>query len=402
MDMPPLPIRPRFAVPRTDIVRPAPVMLPAGVRREPTRPLAHRDEDFDAKFDAETLFYDAFRGADGRIVLLGPPFLNLRQALEAMAVTARPSGAACRFALREWDRHGQILVDAPDDTTHLSLETSFGRIDIAMGPSEVDLFFGRRVLFTLSKNNRLNWIQDWIRFARDAHGADAVLFYDNGSTRYSTEELAEAIGAVGGIAVARVVSWPFKYGPQGLDAWRFWDSDYCQHGAWEHARRRFLEAAASAQNADVDEMVVSPDGRSVFEAAENDRFGIVRYRGRWVVGIGEPAETPPDHVRHTDFGTVQRAQMRRRFGILPRDALACPPKWTLVPSRCPDNAQWRVHTVDRWPAALRTNGAFGYRHFREINDNWKYARTRAERFDPAVHEADDLLKAHFARVDWSA
>jgi hypothetical protein len=402
MDMAHPPIRrPVAGVPRIDIARPAPVMLPDGVRREPTRPEAHRVDDFEARFDAATLFYDAFRGADGQIVLLGPPFLNLKPAIDGMTVVARPSGAACGFAVREWDRHGQVLVNAPDGTTHLTLRTSFGTLEVAVGPSEVDLFFGRRVLFTLSRNNRLNWIQDWIRFARDVHGADAVLFYDNASTRYSTRELAAAIGAVGGIAVARVVSWPYKYGPQGLDAWRFWDSDYCQHGAWEHARRRFLEAAASAKNGDVDEMVVSADGGSVFEAAENDRFGIVRYRGRWVVGIGEPAAAPPEHVQHTDFATVQRADIRRRFGILPRDVLACPPKWTLVPARCPDNAQWRVHTVDRWPAALRTSARFGYRHFREINDNWKYARTRAERFDPALHETDEVLKAHFARVDWA-
>lgn len=401
MDMAPPAVATSFAVPRVAITAPAPLLLPGGVQRHATRPAAYREDDFDARYDGETLFYDAFRGADGQIVLLGPPFLNLKPALTAMTVTARPSGVACPFFLREWDRHGQALVDAPDNTTHLTLETSLGRFDIPVSPSEVDLFFGRRVLFTLSKNNRLNWIQDWIRFARDAHGADAVLFYDNGSTRYSTEALADAIGAVDGIAAARVVSWPFKYGPQGLDAWRFWDSDYCQHGAWEHARRRFLEAAASAQNADVDELVVSPDGRSVFEAAENDPFGIVRYRGRWVVGIGEPAEAPPENVRHADFNTVQRAEMRRRFGLVPRDTLACPPKWTVVPSRCPDNAQWRVHTVDRWPAALRTTSAFGYRHFREINDNWKYARTRAERFDPAIHETDELLLDHFARVDWT-
>ena len=391
-----------FTVPRVDVVRPAPVMLPDGVVREPTRPREHRGEDFDARYDATTLFYDAFRGRDGRAVLLGPPFLNLKPALAAMTVVAEPAGTACAFVIREWDRHGQVLVDVPDGTTHVALRSAIGTFRIAIAPSDVDLFAGRRVLFTLSKNNRLGWIQDWIRFARDIHGADAVLLYDNDSSHYRAEDLARAVGGVEGIAVARIVSWPFRYGPQGLDARRFWDSDYCQHGAWEHARRRFLEAAASAQNADVDEMVVSPDGGSVFEAAEDDPFGIVRYRGRWVVGIGEPAEAPGAATRHTDFQTVLRAEMRRRLGILPRDVLACPAKWTLVPSRCPENAQWRVHTVDRWPAALRMSARFGYRHFREISDNWKYARTRADRFDPALHEVDEVLRDHFAKVNWQA
>ncbi|WP_216075142.1 hypothetical protein, partial [Acinetobacter baumannii] len=81
-------------------------------------------------------------------------------------------------------------------------------------------------------------IQDWVRFSRDVHGADAVLIYDNGSTSYSLADLAGALGALDGIAVARVVSWPYKFGPQGFDAKRFWDSDYGQHGVWEHGRRR--------------------------------------------------------------------------------------------------------------------------------------------------------------------
>jgi hypothetical protein len=383
------------------IVSPSPTLLTdfSTARRLSVRPMEGREDDYDQKFDAETLFFDAFIGIRGRIVLVGPPFLNLKAAFEAATIEARPSGRTCPFELRELDRHGQIHVDAPEGTETLVVTSALGRVEVAVQPSEVDIFAGRRVIFTQSRNNDLAWIQDWVRYARDAHGADAVLIYDNASTRYAAAAIAEALSAVSGIAAARVVEWPFKYGPQGLDARRFWDSDFCQHGAWEHARRRFLEAARSVQNADVDELVVSTGGQSVFAAAEADPFGILRYRGRWVVGTGERADGP---VRHADFDTVQREKIARRFGVLPMNVFACPPKWTLVPWRCPDRAQWRVHTVGHWPAALRTTSDFGYRHFREINDNWKYQRTSADRFDPAIHDIDAPLKAQLARVDWSA
>ncbi|MDP2802275.1 MAG: hypothetical protein Q8O26_10360 [Phreatobacter sp.] len=386
------------------IIRPSPTLLTqfSGERRLSVRPLEVREADFDAKFDADTLFYDAFIGIRGRIVLVGPPFLNLRPALEAATIEAKPSGRVCSFELREMDRHGQIHVVAPDGTDALVITSPLGRVEVKVQPSEVDVFAGRRVIFTQSRNNDLVWIQDWVRYARDIHGADAVLLYDNASTRYTPEDIADALGAISGIAAIRIVDWPFKYGPQGLDAKRFWDSDFCQHGAWEHARRRFLEAARSVQNADVDELVVSADGQSVFAAAEADPFGILRYRGRWIVGTGDPAASLAPRLRHADFDTVQREKLQRRFGVLRRDVLACPAKWSLVPSRCPDKAQWRVHTVGHWLPALRTSAAFGYRHFREINDNWKYARTRADRYDPAIHEVDARLKAHFARVDWTA
>jgi hypothetical protein len=388
--------------PRVATVSPAQVLLSSfsTIRRETVRPVEHRGDDFDARFDADTLFFDAFPGVDGRIVLLGPPFLNLLPALKTMTLTAQPSGVPCRFEIRELDRHGQIHVSAPDGTRSLTLAASFGTVDIAISPSELDLFASRRVLFTLSRNNHLSWVKDWIRFARDIHRADAVLFYDNNSTHYTTANLADAIGSLDGIAVARVVNWPFRYGPQGLDAWRFWDSDYCQHGAWEHARRRFLGAARSAQNADVDELVVPLDGRTVFEAAENDHFGIARYCGRWVTGISDRPAAERGERRHTDYHVVTRERMIRKYGVLQVDAERSAQKWTIVPSRCPDGSQWRAHSIAGWLPARRTSTAFSYRHFREINDSWKYDRVGTDSFDPSLHEDDTALKALFQGVAW--
>lgn len=401
-DMPNIATFPALAAERVGIVSPRPVLLSSftAMRREPTRPVEHRGAEFDARYDADTLFFDVFHGAQRRVVMVGPPFLNLLPALKEMTVTARPSGENCRFEIRELDRHGQIHVEVPDGTEALTLATAFGTVDVTISPSELDLFAGRRVLFTLSKNNHLGWIQDWIRFARDIHGAEAVLIYDNSSTHYTPDALAAAIAAVDGIAVARVVTWPFRYGPQGLDAWRFWDSDYCQHGAWEHARRRFLQAARSAQNADVDEMVVSTDGRSVFEAAENDPFGVVRYAGRWITGISDRPRDDREVRRHLDYHVVTREQMVRRYGILSVDTQRSPQKWTVVPALCPEGAQWRAHSIAGWLPAQRTSSAFSYRHFREINDSWKYDRLGTDVFDPAQHEDDAVLRAHFARVAW--
>ncbi len=382
-----------------------PVMLPdfTDARRQPTRPPEARDADFTVKFDAETLFYDAFVGTRGHIVLAGPPFLNLKPALAAATIVAQPSGAACPFTLRELDRHGQIHVAAPDGTRALTLTSALGTVTIAVQASEADIFAGRRVLFTQSRDNDLAWIQDWVRFSRDVHGADAVLIYDNASTRYTPGDLAEAVGALAGIAAVRIVDWPFKFGPQGFDARSYWDSDFGQHGAWEHARRQFLEAAASVQVSDIDELILTEDGCSLFEAVEASPFGLLRYEGRWVVGReGATADGDAAHRRHRDYTVVLRQRPVKRFGILTVDGDRCPPKWSLVPSRIPDSAQWKVHSVGGYLPSRGLTRRFGYRHFREITNNWKYERTSAEQFDPALHAVDDRLKAHFDRVDWTS
>jgi hypothetical protein len=49
----------------------------SGVRRLPPRPIELRDATYDEKFDATTLFFDAFRVGETRIALIGPPLLNL-------------------------------------------------------------------------------------------------------------------------------------------------------------------------------------------------------------------------------------------------------------------------------------------------------------------------------------
>jgi hypothetical protein len=383
------------------LASPAPVELSSfgDLRRIATRPPDHRDADFDKKFDADTLFYDCFRLPDGRVALLGPPALNLLAQVEGMEIRALPGRPACRFTFRELDRHGRMIVEAPAEAHALELTFAGGRAEVPIGPNEAQVFAGRRVLLTMSRNNALSWIKDWIVFARDLHGADAVLFYDNASSLYSAGDVLEQIAGIEGIAAARVVQWPFKYGPQGLDAKRFWDSDFCQHGAWEHARWRYLPAARSVQNADVDELLLARDGRSVFAAVEADPWGVFRYRGRWVVGTSDTAIGADDPARsHRDYDTVLKQQPGRRFGLLPFDRAACAPKWAAVPAKCPPGAQWGVHSIRGWLASRRVNNAFSYRHFREIGDSWKYDRNERPAFDPALHERDEALVAHFVRL----
>ncbi len=383
------------------LLSPAPIHLPdfTRLRREPTRPVRLRDKKFEQQFDATTLFFDSFRCEDGRMVLLGPPLFNMAPAFAAMELVALPSRTRCTFEIRHLDRHMQIWPAAPRGTEALRFAGAFGAFEVAVAPALTSPFRGRRVIFTLSKDNEIEWVRDWVRFNRDIHGADAVLIYDNESSRYTTGELLQAVRSLDGIAEAAVVHWPFRYGPQGTLASGLWDSDFCQLGAWEHARRRFLSSARSVMNSDIDELVLCHDGESVFDKAERSRFGIVRYPGRWVIATGEPANAALP--RHRDFDIALRPQMQRSRLIFKRDALACFPKWTLVPTRCPDRTQWKVHTIGGWLPARLTSAGIEFRHFREIGGNWKYERKVRERFNSARHVKDEALRRALDRADWS-
>jgi hypothetical protein len=385
-----------------------------------------RDANFDAHYDNDTLFYDVFWGATpsaGRraVVALGPPLHNLEAGFKDLRITSDVGGEVLPWRLRALDRHMQIFIDAPDSARTLRFESSLGAFTVEVAPYVPSPFAGKRVLLTTSKDNDLQWITDWVRFHRDVHGMDAVLFYDNASTAYSAADVAAALAGIRGV-VSGVVSWRYKYGPQGLDAKQFWDSDYCQHGVFEHARRCYLSGAQTVTNADIDELVLSSSdarshvgarlnahfsarlsaGLSVCDAAAKSTFGIVRYHGRWTIGCDDASSSQrAEPARHRDFDTNLKRDMKRRFGVIPVDRNRCPAKWTVVPSRCPDGAQWRPHVINGWPAARLSTSVFSYRHFRELSNGWKYKREARTVFDPRLHERDADLARAYALVKWS-
>jgi hypothetical protein len=369
-------------------------------RREATRPPRFRGENFDSDFDSTTLFYDAVQVNDSQVAVFAPPFLNLRDGVAATTLSHESKRYAART--RHLDRHAQLWMDIPKGCGPIQAAGALGNFAFSVSQNETEMFRGCRVIFTMSKDNPIEWILDWVRFNRDIHGANAVLIYDNGSSAYDSATLSAALGSISGLRCSVVMEWPFKYGPQGTNSWDHWDSDFCQLGAWEHARWRFLQDARSVMNSDIDELVLSRTGKSVFEAAEQSWTGLVRYRGRWIIGIEDgvldrPIDAAP---RHFDFSILMPPKYEFSRWLTWRDANECPAKWTIVPSRCPAHAQWHVHLILSWWASFLRTRRFSFRHFRGIGSNWKYQRTNGVSFDPLVHEADSLLEETFQRVDW--
>jgi hypothetical protein len=367
------------------------------LRRLPSRPARYRQRGFDRLFDSRTIFYDCVyvRNA-GMVMLQGPPFLNLTRQIESLSISAPPDGRNLRYLIREGDRHAQLWVSTAEPIPSLCIGGELGETKLAVSADRNEFFRDRRVLVSTNKNNKLDWICDWIRFHRDVHGANAVLLYDNSSTVYDLNDLVSRLQTTSVDRIA-VVSWPFQYGPGGYAG--FWDSDFCQYGALENARWRYLQEARSVLSCDIDELVVTR-GESVFELAESS--GYVTFDGRWIVGIESGADRDRavgQGSRHADFCHALRVRIERRDGRLIDHR--CPPKWAVVPSRCPCTSQWMVHTVRGLASGQSTHSSVAYRHFREINTNWKYDRSRREIFDSERHYVDEDLRAAFEEVRWS-
>jgi hypothetical protein len=369
-------------------------------RRKATRPPKFRDENFDREFDSTTLFYDAVQVNDSQVAVFAPPFFNLQDEMAATIFGAKSE--RCNARTRNLDRHAQLWMEMAPNRHPVRATGPLGDFQFSVSENETHLFRDCRVIFTISKDNSIEWILDWVRFNRDIHGANGVLIYDNGSSSYNSLALSSALASVPGLHCSVVVEWPFQFGPQGSNVWGCWDSDFCQLGAWEHARWRFLQHARSVMNSDIDELVLSRTGQSVFEAAEQSFTGIVRYHGRWIIGTEDEAHRAAANgmARHRDFSVLMPPKYEFSRRLTWRDANKCPAKWTVVPARCPPQAQWHVHLIRAWWASFMATQRFCFRHFREIGRNWKYQRTSRVPFDPSIHQTDELLEQAFRRVDW--
>lgn len=364
------------------VVRPQPVKLPrfGGLRRNPPRPTAKRQPDYTERFDEDTLFYDVFETDEG-IRLVGPPMLNLQKNLMDTAFSSFDD-TALEPEFNELDRTHSALIRSSSSSVSFGLEGL--RITAPVGVSYSDRFSGRKVLLTKSKNNRLEWIRDWASFHVHEHGVDAVLLYDNGSTDYNCEDILRSLSDIPGLEIAIVVDWDFKFGPQGGD-WEGlrnapWDSDFCEYGILEHARRRFLSGAAAVVSLDVDELVISESNRSLFEVLDASESGAITYEGLWIETTSDIRERVP---RFQDF---LHYDMKRGPSTK---------KWSVNPARTQSAAQWKTHRIEG--VEMEFVSEIRHRHFMGINSNWKRDRTSISPVIPGRHMKDELLSDKLAR-----
>lgn len=361
------------------------------LRRLPRGPRRPRPRDFVlSKFETRALAYDAFWHADGRRVLLvSPPPLNLGPEIRRARYLARPSGVALRptyhvstsVMLTE-------LADVPAGTPVVEMQVGNDRFELPLQPNSSPALAGRRVLFTMSKDNELAWIREWAHYHAAVQGADAVILFDNGSTRYAPAEIEAVLRTVRGIVRAAVISWPYRYGATDLAVLSNpYYGLFLQIASMSVALRRYAARAYGLLNCDVDELAATPPGTTVFDLANASPHGLVVMRGQFIEAVRTGGAARPVPV-HRDF------LMRHRD---PLTRLSRPRKWALDPLR-PWVSDLGVHPYMHWiegrPWFGKTQppGMFHW-HFRGINTNWKENRSDASHLNPADLEPDERFAA---------
>jgi hypothetical protein len=366
-------------------------LLPAGVRREPRAPQRKRPQAFHDGFDATGMVYDCFWHADGkRVLLVCPAPVNLIAGYALASYAALPSRTVLKRRFHT-SLSAMIveLTGVPSGSTSIALTFGQETTDLPIRANASPQLAGARILFGMNRNNDLAWIREWAAFHQRLHGTDTIILYDNGSTAYAAADVAETLRAIPGIAHVAVPHWPQPFGrtDPAVRLNPYW-AHFPQIASMSAVLRRYGAAAGGILNADIDELVEAPGGRSIYEVATGLKHGLAVFRGRWIEAVSLEGSA----ADHRGYGLVQRD---------PKRARSRPNKWALDPKR-----EWvaslGVHPYWHWIAGrpmfskVSPEGAM-YWHFRGINTNWKADRTSHL---PAreVLAADADLAAAFARA----
>lgn len=375
---PPRPVAPGTLATLSSLQIPAAL----GLARRPAVRKEHRGENYEALYDVSTLFYDAVLLHESRkIVLFCPKLFNLEPLVREgrFALGDAPLKLARIVRRRRYDevwldgaggRGGPFAFSWRDWSTTLSLSRQ-----------DEDTFAGLNCIVAISRNNRLEWIRDWLHYHVSEHGLEGVVLFDNNSSEYGLDALADAIGSVAGIKASRVVSAPFSYGPKGVKR-KVSRSKYLQTSLLNIARIRYFSRAAAVLSIDIDELVHSSrPGLTVFDEARSSRFGYTAFRGKWVFDTAGEDELP----------------LHRNHWMVSADDSKCPYKYCVVPQSPVGRLAREVHGVaaSKILNYLFESSNMSYWHFWNINTNWKGHRTRLA---PAALEVSETARQVLTRV----
>lgn len=338
------------------------------LKRRAPRKKEKMSQTYESEFDYKTFSYDVFQSGN-RIVFSGPPIDGLEDILNKGSFFIN----GCLIP------SCQIHIEKIDRACRLSIETDYPVASFVIFYKNIkfeikkkfqcynDIFLNKKVLLTKSKDNDLRWIYDWIKFYQSEHKIDSVIIYDNNSNLYNIDDLRNYLNEMN-IDIF-IIPWNFKFGPTDAP----WDSDYCQYGILEHAKERFLKKAAGVIQVDVDELIISKSGRTVFDALKETPY--LKSIGEWIEPIPYKDELGVNfnNYYYRSKKTVETSK-----------------KWCIDPQNTPGSSQWRVHDVINCPDVKFSNEFYHF-HYKVISTNWRWNRSSNFQFNESEHYFDENL-----------
>ena len=340
---------------------------------------SERDATYDDRYDFHTFFYDCYHDSGvNEVVLVCPSLLNFEHLAKKTVYFIDGTEIPIK-SINPISRGDVIRFGCPSGNPKKFTfvhDLFSGEVDVNV--QHHDVFEGKNAIYAISKDNKLEWMQDWLAYYVKEHGANAAVIYDNGSTAYPLDVLTTALADLDGMQAVAVVNADFPFGPGGSGKTNF-ISKFLHMTMVELGRRRLLSTARAVLNVDIDELVYARNGESIFDATVKSEKGYIRFGGRWVY-----ADPPNDsalivHADHWAMRKDGRPNVNR--------------KWCVAPLGPLNGHLWLTHRIISRKDPKHPN--FGFWHFRRLTNNWDYSR---EDFDTDLLVPDARLQTAMKRV----
>ncbi|MCK0770260.1 glycosyltransferase family 92 protein [Chromohalobacter canadensis] len=299
-------------------------------------------------FDHKTIFYDVYIDEqDASLVAIGPPCLNLKDYIKKAKLIV--NGVQTPFSLKEHEEHKICFLKARISSgKDYEIEFKFKDFSTTLKLKSLNIPHGNKVLAAISKNNKTEWISDWVDFYRENYDLDGVYIYDNGSK--NVDELEHKLEGR-----AKVIRWNHPYGPPKK---RF--NKFAQPGALNHCLNRFAKKGVLF-NFDIDELLIANQSDIDSELEKN---GTV-YFDSYNVPFVNPGK---DDYSYYDFSYREknRRKSARKFVCLHNavDIISQHNTWTFK------NIFIKQKVKRNKPDKLESKNGF-FMHFLGITTNWQ-------------------------------
>lgn len=292
----------------------------------PGIPETNKFDDFDQKFDKKTFIYDVFLNKD-RVIVICPKLFNFEELFRETQFYV--DGVMIKPLLRRYFQYDQIELKV-ERGKQLRIKNGCGSNYFNLLRSSPNVFSGLNCLVTVNRNNRLEWIRDFVDYYIKQHKLEGLLLVDNQSTDYSLEDVG-AVLARSKLKNYRLIPAPFLFGPVLKD--RSHSPQSLQIAMFNAARQFYLRKARAVLNVDIDELV-APLKHSIFELAQKSIFNFVRFKGHW---------------RYTDQINFDSIAHKHHFLRTEPDSY-CPHKYCYVPSKFIGNLplDWHGFSIDNF------------------------------------------------------
>jgi len=347
------------------------------MRRDPRPGTTILEDTFWDHYDTDTLIYDCVHDPKTRkLHVFCPSVLNLLPLFQEARfdLDGSPLGP---FKFVKSRHHDCLVFD--NVTTAQNLRCRIAGQDAQLNVNTVDdSLQGLNVVYSMIKNEELEWLKDWANFHVRQHGAEAIVLSDNGSDRYSTADIDAALREVDGLKAVHIISTPLRHGPKPQHCTNRSTHKFLQATMMNVVRFRFCANAAAMLIVDTDELVIGRKGESIFEATRKSLFGYIAFNGVW-----RYATQTDGLVRHKNHTLVnpQEGPCLVKYCVRPNSFVA-------------RHAPLQVHNVRfKHRDKFVRNNRFTFLHCRNISTSWKYDRN-TQNLTGLQH--DDLAARHLS------